>query len=309
MCSDAAPKISIIIPAYNAAPTIGRAIRSVLSQSFTDYEIIVVNDGSADETASQALQAFRHAPAATDGRRLRLTGHDSNSGSAAAWQTGLDAARGEYVTKLDADDTLPPDALRRLVEAAAGGAEVVRGQFNRIEGSRRRKAGPRATNVTLNDSPITVDYFSLWGKLIKRSLLTTADMRAFPGLDRWEDLGVVARVMALEPRTVTIAEATYDYRIAPKGSSLSTSSKIRLLNDHIGVARHLDRWMAGKGLSEKHAEFLLHLKFAAKVKFMRGKKKDPSGWKATFPEVNSKVMTLRHVPLIYRLLFSAVSLM
>lgn len=307
MCSDT-PMVSVIVPAYNAAATVGSAVRSVLDQDFHDFEIIVVNDGSADETASAALQAFTHAPKGFDPRRLKLVGHSGNRGSAAAWQSGLDAAAGRYVTKLDADDTLPQGALRALAGAAAdSGAAVVRGQYNRVENGRPAKFGPDARRVGLNDSPVSVDYFSLCGKLIDRTMLADADMRAWPRLDRWEDLGVVARVMALEPLVTTIDAAVYNYNIAPRGASLSTSARSRLLADHLAVARNVERWMESHGVADANGEFLAHLKFAAKVKLLRGRGRDVERWKSTFPEVNGRVMSLRHVPARYRLLFAAVA--
>lgn len=307
MCSE--PAVSVIMPAYNAAATIGDAVTSVINQSVTSWELIVVNDGSTDMTPSMALQAMRGAAArGIAPGRLRLVGHDINRGSAAAWQTGLEAARGTWVTKLDADDTLPPRALELLCGAAGDGADVVRGRhLRRRQGRRDTVAGPRREVTLLNDTPVTVDYFSLWGKIIRRSLLTAPGMEAFMGLDRWEDLGVVARVMALKPRTVTIDETVYTYNIMPRGTSLSTSSKSRLLSDHIAIARRLDEWFTGRGLEGENALFLDHLKFAAKVKYMRAPGRDLPAWKRTFPEVNKRLWRLRHVPLLYRLAFAVAA--
>lgn len=95
-------KISIIMPTYNAARHLPAAIASVLAQTFTDWEMIIVNDGSTDCTA-----AFLDS---LDDPRIRVI-HQPNGGVSVARNVGLDAARGDYVTFLDADDTLPPEAL------------------------------------------------------------------------------------------------------------------------------------------------------------------------------------------------------
>ena len=103
-------KISIIIPAYNVAGYIGEAIRSVLAQSLTDYEAIVINDGSTDHL-EQVLEPFRD-----DIIYVR----QENRGLSGARNTGLRLARGEYIALLDADDVLMPDYLEkmtRLMEA------------------------------------------------------------------------------------------------------------------------------------------------------------------------------------------------
>lgn len=305
MCSDASPLISVIVPAFNAASTLTDAVESALAQKgFSDFEIIIVNDGSMDATGHLARQLEAHSPG-----RVKVIDLKENSGSAVAWQTGVDVARGRYVTKLDADDTLPAGSLSALAKGAEGGAAVVRGHFNRIEAGTTTTGGPDDFRVRLNDMPVSVDYFALWGKLIDRQLLIRSGIRAFPGLDCWEDLGVVARVMALCPATVTIPDIVYDYWIAPRGLSLSTSGRDKLLADHISVTREVEKWMVASNLDKENAEFLLHLKFAAKVKFMRGRHRRVRQWKDTFPEVNKRVMGLRHVALPHRILFAAVALL
>jgi hypothetical protein len=101
-----APVVSVVMPAYNAARTIGRAIDSVLGQTFNDLEVIVVDDGSQDGTL--ALASAR-------GGRVRAFGQ-ANAGPAAARNTGLGHARGEFVAFLDADDHWLPHKLERQVQ-------------------------------------------------------------------------------------------------------------------------------------------------------------------------------------------------
>ena len=96
--------ISIITPAYNAASHLEAALNSVLAQTWSDWEWVIVNDGSTDGTA-----AFLDA---LDEPRIRVV-HQANGGVSAARNVGLDLARGDYVTFLDADDVLPPDALEQ----------------------------------------------------------------------------------------------------------------------------------------------------------------------------------------------------
>jgi glycosyltransferase involved in cell wall biosynthesis len=101
------PRVSVIIPAYDCAPFIGDSIRSVLDQTFEDLEVIVVDDASTDGTVAEAL--------ATNDVRLRLIRHRTNIGVAAAANSGLDAARGEYVAALGSDDRWLPTKLERQV--------------------------------------------------------------------------------------------------------------------------------------------------------------------------------------------------
>lgn len=100
--------ISVIVPAYNAAPFIAETIRSVLAQSYVDVEVIVVDDGSIDETANIARSL--------SDERLQVVSQP-NAGVAAARNKGLDLARGAYITFLDADDSMEPTNLEEKLGA------------------------------------------------------------------------------------------------------------------------------------------------------------------------------------------------
>ena len=102
------PTVSVIIPAYNAAKFIGEALDSVFTQTFTSHEVIVVNDGSHDtDELERELKRYPEA--------LRYIKQE-NQGAAAARNTGLRAAAGEFVAFLDADDTWLPDFLEKQME-------------------------------------------------------------------------------------------------------------------------------------------------------------------------------------------------
>jgi len=105
----AVPLVTVVIPALNRASVVRRAIDSVLQQTFRDFEIIVVDDGSIDGTAAQASRC-------TD-PRLRVLRHDRNRGAAAARNTGIRTAAGLFIAFLDSDDEWLPQKLERQVAA------------------------------------------------------------------------------------------------------------------------------------------------------------------------------------------------
>lgn len=98
------PEVSVVIPLYNKEGYVARAVRSVLAQSFDDHEVVVIDDGSADDSAAVVEQLG--APG------LRLF-RQPNAGVAAARNRGVDLARGRWVAFLDADDAWLPDKLER----------------------------------------------------------------------------------------------------------------------------------------------------------------------------------------------------
>jgi glycosyltransferase involved in cell wall biosynthesis len=98
----APPQVTVIIPTFNRARYLTEAIQSVLGQTFPDYELIVVDDGSTDGTAA-VLEGFGDS-------RLRVL-RQENHGISAAMNAGLRAAQGEYIARLDSDDVWFPNLL------------------------------------------------------------------------------------------------------------------------------------------------------------------------------------------------------
>jgi glycosyltransferase involved in cell wall biosynthesis len=102
--------ISVVTPTYNRADTLGRAIDSVLLQTYPDWELIVVDDGSTDES-TEVLAGYAD-------ERIRIYRHEHNRGATAAKNTGFDHMRGEWFTILDSDDEMVSDALAVMLEYA-----------------------------------------------------------------------------------------------------------------------------------------------------------------------------------------------
>lgn len=116
-------RISIIIPIYNAASTLQTAVESILAQEFEEMELLLVDDGSTDNTPSICHQLSRL------DTRIRVISQ-KNAGICAARNRGLSVARGDYITFCDDDDTFLPGALQRLYETAEREqADIVRGNY------------------------------------------------------------------------------------------------------------------------------------------------------------------------------------
>lgn len=103
-----APRVSVLMAAFNAERTLVEAVDSILKQTFADFEFIVVDDGSTDATGA-ILDTYQDA-------RLRIIRQATNQGLVAALNSGLEQARGHYVARMDADDISLPERLRRQVE-------------------------------------------------------------------------------------------------------------------------------------------------------------------------------------------------
>lgn len=102
-------KVNIILPTYNRAQLIARAIKSVLNQTYRDFEIIVVDDGSTDNTEEVVKKI--------DDKRIRYIRHKENKGAAAARNTGIKASKDQYIAFQDSDDEWPPEKIEKQIIA------------------------------------------------------------------------------------------------------------------------------------------------------------------------------------------------
>lgn len=135
MDADTRPGLSLVIPAYNEAAVIARAVaeaEAALSQHFRDFEIIVVDDGSADDTAAVVFENLSLSP------HTRILWHDRNRGYGAALRTGFEAARFDLVSFTDADCQFDLSDLSRLVPLAAEVPVVAGYRADRQDPWRRR---------------------------------------------------------------------------------------------------------------------------------------------------------------------------
>jgi glycosyltransferase involved in cell wall biosynthesis len=157
--ADRSPRISVILPVYNAEDTLRRSIDSVLSQSLQDIELICLNDQTPDGS-----QAIIDEYARKDARVVPIM-NEQNIGLGASRNAGIRAARGQYIFHLDPDDTLPPDALKEVHELARRyGSDMTRGAYmheqfllGQTEARKQRKGlredEAHVINTTLQDTP------------------------------------------------------------------------------------------------------------------------------------------------------------
>lgn len=189
--------ISIIIPIYNAGEYLSRAIDGLLAQEEVEFEIILIDDGSTDDSPTVCDRYSEQ------DSRIRVI-HTPNGGPSAARNLGLDSAAGEFVFFMDADDTLDPDALKTLRKAldddgsdwAIGDFQVLKGGVNlREDGyffSSDRFFGEKdilpAVKDYLRKPRGASEFTNVWGKLFKTAVIRGSHIRFDEELKTWEDV-------------------------------------------------------------------------------------------------------------------------
>jgi glycosyltransferase involved in cell wall biosynthesis len=212
--SQPAPLISIVIPTYNYGHVLPRALNSVVAQLAADVEVIVVDDGSTDDTLAM-LTAYQRCT----GQPLQVIAQ-ANGGAAAARNRGVQAARGQYVLLLDADDELLPDGLQALRNAVLANpdAGLVLGAYLSVNAAGVERL--RLPTVVTGDKPERVRRYLLEKKiavshsrsLFRRDLLLR---RPYPqGLRSGEDIPVFAYLLATATVVTTEAAVAKIYKHA-----------------------------------------------------------------------------------------------
>lgn len=208
------PLVSVIIPVYNGAKRIESCIRSVLAQKAGLMEIIVVDDGSTDETGT-ILDNL----AAEDSSLIVI--HQQNGGAAAARNRGLDASRGTYIRFVDADDHLTEDGIQPMVEAMqkedcqlviAGYTQKLCGKEQQVDLYGKDAVVPVQEALQhMNPRSNSFYYGVLWNKLFCGDIIRQHHIRFREELKLAEDFTFVCHYMCHVDRVCYLCNAVYAY--------------------------------------------------------------------------------------------------
>jgi glycosyltransferase involved in cell wall biosynthesis len=232
-----APKISVIVAVYNAEAYLDKCIHSILSQTFTDFEVLLIDDGSTDSSCAMCDNY------AKQDSRIRVI-HQSNGGVARARQTGIENARGEYSIHADPDDLMLPTQLEVLHrKAIESHADMVICDFykQRARGTKRSKQKP----TTLSAASIIDELLSgklhgpLWNKLIRTSLYSKYNISFVPGLNYCEDLLVCVKLLLHHIKVAYVNEALYHYNMIVNDNSITRNYSREKLELRLTFLHHL----------------------------------------------------------------------
>ena len=218
------PTVSIIVPVYNAEKGIRRCVDSILGQEFTDFELLLVDDGSTDGSPA-ILDAY----AAADPRVTVI--HKPNSGVSATRNLALGKAKGTYIQFLDADDWITEDATKLLVRSALeNNADMVIADFYRVVGddvARKGQIGGDATSLSRQEyadlmmkDPADFYYGVIWNKLYRASIIRDHGVRMDETLNWCEDF-IFNLEYVLHVRTVAVLRSPIYYYVKTEGSLVS----------------------------------------------------------------------------------------
>ena len=211
------------MPVYNKAGRLRFSIESVLAQTFTDFELIMINDGSTDSSHAIALEYKRK-----DSRIIYYT--QRNQGVSITRNNGIDIARGEYISFLDADDVLDPEFLSKMMWRSAGAKVCYCGHYFVTEKGRKK------ARINFSEGDILEKYLlnscnpntNSW--LIQKEYLNQYGIRFSAGVSWGEDIVFFSKVIVHDKQVVALHEYLTSYHIG-QPDSLSENSMDKIKKD------------------------------------------------------------------------------
>ncbi len=262
-------RVSVIIPVYNAAPFLERAVTSAMGQRDADIEVVLVDDGSTDGSRELCDEL-----AEADGR-VRVVAQE-NAGPAAARNNGVSHAEGDFIFFLDADDYIPGDAVATLLEAAAGGADLVMSNFDKLvdgetvdqavtfepdgapfSGARRSldDQGNRqfVRHFLKHPSNHMISY--CWARLYRRAIIEEHRLRADEGMRLFEDFIFNLEYLRRTRRAVFVNRPLYTYVMHEThiSASMAIMNTVSLLHDMAIFRREAAAYLRERGVDEELA--------------------------------------------------------
>ena len=251
-------EVSVIMPVYNKAEYLADGLQSVLAQTFRDFELLIINDGSTDDSLS-VIKAFAQ-------KDPRIVVFDvPNGGVSNARNWGLDHASGRYITFVDGDDCIHPMYLENLLNCISrSGADLVISAYEKFwDDSERRSVctHPQEPGLyALHD--LMLDFASVqkstgiygycWGKLLRADLLT--GVRFDPRIALAEDFDLYIRIYSKNPKIYIDNKPLYYYRQGTANSSMLQSD-------------HCIDYLAQFAISIRYRSFLMSMEsYAGKNK-------------------------------------------
>ena len=260
------PLLSVIVPVYNVENYLVKCINSILNQTFSDFELLLIDDGSTDDSGKMCDKF------ALKDRRIKVF-HHSNSGQSVARNRGIDYSLGKYISFVDSDDWLDKDMYSCMMDPILNGGNfdiVVCGHRVLIDGGEIEEevvfqktisiSGVEATNLILKDEELP--SFP-WNKIYKRELFKNI---RFPIGRIYEDTATIYKVFHLSKKVHIINSVYYNYLRRKESTCLATDSLKVARRSYDNFKAFYERYLFAK----RHIEYTSVLETCTQKAFMLG---------------------------------------
>lgn len=232
------PQISVIVPVYNAEKYIDRCVQSISDQSYTNWELLLIDDGSPDRSGTLCDEWKKR------DSRIRVI-HGPNCGVSVARNVGLDAAEGEWVMFVDSDDWIEKECLEVCVETANNSSlDLLQFNFKQIDSKGVLKAIYEKETPVMNSKDFIthgVYNVSAWGCLIRKSIIRDNYIRFVEGIKLAEDQLFIMECLAHSEKIQLIKHSFYCYFLN-ENSAVHNARSQDILNSCNSLIKFKERY-------------------------------------------------------------------
>lgn len=217
------PNVSIIVPIYNLEGYIQRCVESILSQSYRDFEVLLIDDGSIDRTGKIIDEYLADS-------RVRVF-HNSNMGAGASREFGVKQAIGKWVMFVDGDDILPYDAIEKLLDLDDNSFDIISGISQNVLDNTflyHKRSGVLSGVQYIEALLCTETIDGMWAKLIRRDLFLSYKIETPSNIIQNEDLLMLIALAKTSNKVIMSNDVVSYAYIAREGSARSLKMPIQV---------------------------------------------------------------------------------
>ena len=296
------PTVSVIIPMYNVSEYVDDCFSNLASQVLTNYEVILIDDKSVDDTIEKvllAIECFERKDV-----EFTLITQEMNMGVACARNIGLERASGEYVYFYDADDRLEPDTLSALYSEAKQRDADIAGcewfiSFAQNERHIKQRDVQRGVDLFRGFASGIIRW-NLWLFMVRRSLYEQNGIRFLPGMNMGEDMMVMMKLALISNRVSIVHKPLYHYSQTNTGAQTKNWSKEK--RDQVTANVKEVEAFCRRNYGDSFDLELDFLKQSIKLPFISDRRDDYKIWANWFPESDKSIRRNKNLPLRTRCL-------
>ena len=282
------PAVSIIIPVYNTEKYLSKCLDSVLTQTFADFECLLIENGSSDGSGRICDEY------AVNDKRIKVV-HQEGRGVSFARNTGLDMASGKWIVFVDSDDWIEPTLLSSALSIAQSQpADIV--QWNYIsEGGKKVKKTQRLQpgEFVISPEKELPGWFSMvWSRMYSKAFLEENNIRFNDELFFGED-GLFSVQALFSAKSIwNTDKALYHY--IDRTDSVINTMDIMAVENKILAAKKIEEFLKQRGQEKRFDKVILQKKRGARDSLLFNlPTPDIKGWRKTFPEINLSLLNIR----------------
>lgn len=301
------PSVSVIIPIYNVEKYIERCVRSLMEQTLEDIEFIFVNDCTPDKSIDILNRVIKEYPKRQ--KFIHIINHETNKGSAAVRNTGLNASTGEYIIHCDTDDWVDPNMYKAMYnKAKETNADIICTDFYNEyadHSSIQKQLFPDNNIECIKLMLAGQLHCATWNKLIRKEIYTKNNIHFPNKINLWEDVLTIIPLFFYANNIVYLPKSYYHY-VRYNTNSYTKQLSSQSLNNLVSAITILDSFFHKTNSYSLFQDSFCYLKLTVKLNLLiHSEGALQKEWNKLYPEANKKISSYKALSWYWRIALSA----